>query len=247
MNLGQPVARGNTADIYLCDDKIVKLFHDDLPDTESAYEAKKQQLIVSCGLPVPKIFDVTHINGKQAIVMEYIRGSTLAALCKRNMEKAESYLALSVTTQILVHQKVISSLESTKDRLKWKLQNADALDAVCKADLTARLEAMPSGNRLCHGDFHPGNLILTDSGIVIIDWVDATAGDPCADVCRTYLLYSQFSADLAESYLRLYCEKSGFTRSRILAWAPFTAGARLTENVASENAKRLLQIVRQYS
>ena len=67
-------------------------------------------------------------------------------------------------------------------------------------------------NRLCHGDFHLLNLIMSDDKVTIIDWVDASAGDIRADVCRTYLLYSELSTEVAELYLRLYCEKSGLRK-----------------------------------
>ncbi|RAT03213.1 hypothetical protein A6E27_19205 [Bacillus cereus] len=59
MVLGNPIAKGNTAEIYLYDNKIVKLFKEYLPDTESMNEAKKQKYAYSCGLPVPNVFEVT--------------------------------------------------------------------------------------------------------------------------------------------------------------------------------------------
>ncbi|WP_224654359.1 hypothetical protein, partial [Escherichia coli] len=69
MILGNPIAIGNTAKIYLHKNKIVKVFNEYLPDTESAYEANKQRFAHSCGLSVPKVLDVTKIDGKQVIVM----------------------------------------------------------------------------------------------------------------------------------------------------------------------------------
>ena len=51
MVLGNPIAKGNTAEIYLYDNKIVKLFKEYLPDTESMNEAKTKYAY-SCGLPV---------------------------------------------------------------------------------------------------------------------------------------------------------------------------------------------------
>ncbi|MHC2836069.1 hypothetical protein ACUXEY_004601 [Bacillus sp. F9_6S_D1_P_5] len=61
MNLGNPIAKGNTAEIYLYDNKIMKLFKDYLPNTESMNEAKKQKYTYSCGLSVPNVFEVTNI------------------------------------------------------------------------------------------------------------------------------------------------------------------------------------------
>jgi len=47
MNLGEPIKKGNTADIYLHDGKIIKVFNDNLPDTEAEYEANKQKYAYS--------------------------------------------------------------------------------------------------------------------------------------------------------------------------------------------------------
>lgn len=82
--------------------------------------------------------------------------------------------------------------------------------------------------------------------MVVIDWVDSSAGDIRADVYRTYLLYSQLSSELADMYLRLYCEKSGLLRSEVFQWAPIIAGARLSESVSSEKSERLIDIINHY-
>src|ERR1044071_5794670 len=42
--------------------------------------------------------------------------------------------------------------------------------------------------RLCHGDMHPSNVILAPDGPMIVDWFDASRGEPVADVARTCLL-----------------------------------------------------------
>ncbi len=86
MKLGNPIAMGNTAKIFLYKNKIIKLFNDYLPDTESVYEANKQSFAYSCGLSVPNVLDVTKINGKQAIIMEYVEGKTLGELLSENKE-----------------------------------------------------------------------------------------------------------------------------------------------------------------
>nr|WP_240620215.1 hypothetical protein [Peribacillus acanthi] len=74
MNLGTPIAIGNTAKIFLYKNRIYKIFNDYLTETVSLIEADKQKYAYSFGLPVPKIIDVTKIDGKQAIIMEFIKG-----------------------------------------------------------------------------------------------------------------------------------------------------------------------------
>lgn len=246
MILGDPVAFGNTANIYLYENKVIKVFKDYLPHTEAPYEANKQRFAYSCGLPVPKVLDVTKIDGKQAIIMEYIKGKTIGELFFENMESADYYIGISIDIQQKIHQIQADSLESMFERFCRQLEVAPHLDKRHKEVLIKKLKSITYENRICHGDFHLLNLIMSDEKVTIIDWVDASAGDIRADVCRTYLLYSELSPEVAELYLRLYCEKSGLQKDDILQWLPILAGARLTENVSSEMAEGLLEIVNHY-
>ncbi|WP_077617492.1 phosphotransferase family protein [Bacillus sinesaloumensis] len=246
MILGKPIASGNTAKIYLSDNKIIKVFNDFLPDSESINEAKKQEYAYTCGLPVPMVLDVTKINGKQAIIMEYVEGATLGDLFLKDQEQAEHYLKLSVDVQLNIHSIIPDSMEPMYDKLYRQIEGVKVLDKRQKNLLLEKLDSFSYTKRLCHGDFHLFNLIMKGNQVVVIDWVDSSAGDIRADVYRTYLLYSQFSTELSELYLRIYCEKSGILRSEVLRWAPIIAGARLSENVSSENSERLVEIINRY-
>ncbi|HUC59473.1 MAG TPA: aminoglycoside phosphotransferase family protein [Streptosporangiaceae bacterium] len=44
------------------------------------------------------------------------------------------------------------------------------------------------GNRIMHLDLHPGNVMLTQDGPVVIDWSNGSAGPPGADVAMAYLI-----------------------------------------------------------
>lgn len=246
MILGNPIARGNTAKIYLSDNKIVKVYNDFLPDTESINEANKQKYAYSCGLPVPKILEVTKINGEQAIIMEYVKGETLGDLMLKDKEQAEYYMSISVDMQLEIHSIIPDAIEPMYDKLYRQIETVNKLDKRQKSYLLKKLESFTYENRLCHGDFHLFNLIMTGNQVVVIDWVDSSAGDIRADIYRTYLLYSQLSSELADTYLRLYCEKSGLLRSEVFQWAPIIAGARLSESVSSENSERLMEIINHY-
>ena len=246
MELGLPIARGNTAEIYLRDNKIIKLFNDFLPEMEAMYEANKQKLAYSLGLSVPEIVDVTMIEGKQAIIMEYIEGKTFGEIVFENMDQAEFYMSKSIDIQMKVHSLTADSLEPMKDKLKRQIERVDILDKDYKEALLENLNTLVYEKRLCHGDFHLFNLIESNNKVTIIDWVDSSSGDIRADTCRTFLLYSEVSRDLAEMYLRLYCLKSGLIEEEILQWIPIIAGARLSEYLSPEKAQYLLDVVYEY-
>lgn len=246
MKLGNPIAEGNTAKIYLHNNYIYKVFKDYIPEGESILEAEKQRFAYLCGLPVPEIIDVTKIEGKQVIIMEYIKGETLGELFFKNKANLHTFLDLSIDIQLQIHRIFPKTSNLMQHKLYRQIENAELLTERQKDFLLRKLDSIPYENRLCHGDFHLFNLIKSDRGIFIIDWVDSTAGDVRADVYRTYLLYSQFSEEVADLYLHLYCEKSDIENSDIFEWAPIIAGARLSENVSTEDSKRLLEIVNKH-
>lgn len=248
MNLGYPIAIGNTAKLYLYEDKIVKVFKKHLPPSESIYEAKKQEFAYSLGLHVPKIVEVTDIQSQQAIIMEYVKGKTVGELLLNNIERAEHYINICVNVQKNIHAVEIDTelLEPMSKKLHHQIEWVDHLNQTQKNTLLSRLDKMTYKPRLCHGDFHPFNLIMSDDKVYIIDWVDSSSGDIRADVYRTYLLFSQKSVHLADMYLDIYCNNSGLSRNEIFQWAPIIAGARLSENVSSESTKRLKEIVTKY-
>ena len=104
-------------------------------------------------------------------------------------------------------------------------------------DLLKRLTGMPDADRLCHGDFHPFNILGLDTHARVIDWLDASRGAPAADVCRTYVLISTYDPGIAAAYVDAY----GAERAEIEAWLPLVAAARLVENVPDE-FERLAQL-----
>lgn len=248
VNVGKPIAVGNTAHLYLSNKNIIKVFKNHFSPSEALYESKKQEYVYLCGLQVPKIFDVTIINGSPAIIMEYIKGETIGDLLMNNIELAEHYISICVDEQQKLHAVLVESdlLEPMSEKLKRQIDIADVLNQKLKDALLRRLDTILYEPKLCHGDFHPFNLIMSNGKVTIIDWVDSSSGDIRADVYRTYLLFSKSSVELAEIYLNKYCKNTGLSREEIFQWAPIIAGARLAENVSSEDNKRLMEIVLQY-
>ncbi|MBE7103525.1 aminoglycoside phosphotransferase family protein [Bacillus cereus] len=232
MNLGEPIAKGNTAKIYLYENKIIKLFEEYLPDTESINEAKKQKYAYSCGLPVPNVFEVTKVQDRQAIIMEYVKGDSIGNLLLNNLNEAEHYISICVNEQKKIHAICVNTdeIEPMRQRLERQIKSVHKLDENQKKNVLKQLDSIVFEPRLCHGDLHPFNLIMSDDDVKIIDWIDASSGDIRADVFRTYLLYSQHSVELAEMYLHIYCKNTGLSRDEIFQWAPIISAARLAEN-----------------
>ncbi|KAA0783332.1 MULTISPECIES: aminoglycoside phosphotransferase family protein [Bacillus cereus group] len=248
MNLGNPIAKGNTAEIYLCDNKVVKLFEQYLPNTESLYEAQKQKYAYSRDLHVPKVFEVSEIQGRQAIIMEYVEGESVGELLLNNLNKAEHYINICVNEQKKIHAIRVNTdeIESMRERLERQIKSVHKLDEKQKESILNKLHSIKFEPRLCHGDFHPFNLILNNKNVNIIDWVDASSGDIRADVFRTYLLYAQSNIELAEMYLQIYCSNTDLTRDEIFQWAPIIITARFAEKVPPQNEVYLNRLLNQH-
>lgn len=132
--------------------------------------------------------------------------------------------------QVRMHQIRTSNLRPLKPKLAAAIASAEQLDAGLKTRLLDRLADLPDGDSLCHGDFHPYNLIGSPEALTIIDWLDAASGPAAADICRTLVILALAGDEVAEAYLVQYLALSGLTREEVLAWRPIVAAARLREN-----------------
>jgi aminoglycoside phosphotransferase (APT) family kinase protein len=240
---GRLLASGAVADVYEWGDGVLKLYKAPAWKRAAFREAAIQALLEETGLPVPKVHGVRHVDGRWGIVFDRVAGATFAVQMLADDAVVAPLLDALVRLQLRIHAQPAPALGSLKLRLAERIAIATRLDAVRRAQLCDALAAMPDGDRLCHGDFHPMNVLGTASAPVVIDWPDATRGDPAADACRSHLLALHHAEPLAAPYLEAYCRASSMRRDAILAWQPFIAAARLAEDVPAEH-DRLLAIVR---
>ena len=227
MNLDRIIAVRTNKTVYRDGEHCVKVFDDDFSKVDVLNEALNQARVEETGLNVPKIIEVTKVNGKWAIVSEFIGGKTLDRLMAENPAKKDEYLERFVDLQIEVQSKKCPLLTVLRDKMNRKI-NLTNLDESIKYELHTRLEGMPKHDKLCHGDFNPSNIIISeDNKPYIIDWSHATQGNPCADAARTYLLF-WLSGDItsAEKYLDLYAKKGNVTKKDIQKWLPIVAASQ---------------------
>ena len=227
MKLDRVISVRNNKTIYRDGDKCVKVFDADYSKADVLNEALNQARIEETGLNIPKIVEVTMVEGKWAIVSEFIKGKTLQQLMDEDAEKKDEYIELLVDLQLQVHSKVCPLLNKLKDKMNRKI-GASELDATTRYDLHTRLEGMPKHNKVCHGDFNPSNIIITEDGTAyILDWSHATQGNASADAARTYLLF-WLNGDIegAKKYLDLFCEKSKTEKQYVQKWMPIVAASQ---------------------
>ena len=235
MNLDRIIAVRNHKTVYRDGDLCLKVFDASFSKAQVLNEALNHALVEETGLNVPKIHEVTVIDGKWTIITDYIKGKTLAQLMSEHPEKKDEYLEFFVDLQLEVQSKTCPLLTKLKDKMNRKISQTD-LDATVRYELHTRLDAMPKHNKLCHGDFNPSNVIVTPEGkTYVIDWSHATQGNASADVARTYLLFKLEGKDeLAEKYLKLFCKKSDTAVQYVKNWLPIVAASQSVKGKPEE-------------
>ena len=125
MKLDRVIAVRNNKTIYRDGDVCVKVFNDDYSKADVLNEALNQARIEETGLNIPKVLEVTMIDGKWAIVSEYIKGKTLAQLMAEDEDKKSEYLELLVDLQLEVQSKTCPLLNKLKDKMNRKISQSE--------------------------------------------------------------------------------------------------------------------------
>lgn len=235
MNLDRIIAVRNNKTVYRDGDLCMKVFDASYSKSDVLSEALNQARVEETGLNIPKVHEVTLMDGKWTIVTDYIKGKTLSQLMLENPEKKDEYLEFFVNLQIEVQSKRCPLLTKLRDKMSRKISQTD-FDATTRYELYTRLDDMPKHSKLCHGDFNPSNIIISDGGApYILDWSHATQGNGSADAARTYLLF-WLSGDIngAEKYLDLFCSKSNTEKKYVQKWMPIVAASQAVKGNEKE-------------
>ncbi len=250
MNL-QRLDEGRTAEIFAWDEgRILKLYRADFPRDWVDWEAKMTRAIGDAGVPAPRIFEVLDYEGRRGIIMEHVSGLSMVTALRANVTSVVQQARLLAELHAQMHERTILDLPLQHESLRRRVQEAK-VDPEIQTAALQRLDQLPDDSALCHGDFHPGNVMLTTDGPRILDWPTAMRGHPLGDVARTSLVLRLLepSPDRAfgwllrlvrnifhAAYLRRYRQLRAVSRDAIEAWLLPVAVARTRENIAYERA-----------
>ena len=235
MSIGELIAKRADKEIYRNGNKVIKLFYDNYSKANILNEALNQARVEEIDVNIPKLLEVSKIEGKWAITTEYIEGVTLEQLMKENSDKTDEYLRRMVDLQVQILSHNVPMLNKLKDKMHSKIKQT-GLDATTRYELHTRLDGVPKHNKVCHGDFNPSNIIITsDDKAYVIDWAHVTQGNASADAARTYLLFSiAGETETAEKYLELFCKKTDTAKQYVQMWIPIVAASQLSKGIESE-------------
>jgi len=258
MQLSAPIALGFTAEVYAWKDgQVLKLFKAGISlDTVEA-EANLTRMVHATGLPVPAVGEIVEIESRFGLEYERVDGITMLQAFVRKPWSFPVLARQLAELQVDMHRRRVPEMPSQRERLSRKITRARKLSENVRVAALKALELLPEDDKLCHGDFHPNNIVLTSRGPVIIDWIDASRGYPLADVARSSILIGGGPLPPGTpvvwlvrtlrrwfylTYLRRYFQLNPAGRQQLSTWVPVIAAARLDENIHADEA-RLLSIV----
>lgn len=218
------IAVRNRKTIYRDGDRCIKLFCENYSKADILNEACNQARIEETDIHVPKVLEVAMIDGKWAIISEYIHGRNFADIMAEHANERDKYLEQFVDIQhdILNHR--CAGLNELKHKMNRKISLAD-IDATTRYELHTRLHGLAQEDSVCHGDFNPTNIIIADDGTpYILDWSHVTQGSGAGDAARTYLLFRLAGeVETADRYLDIFCRKTDTAHQIVQKWMPIVA------------------------
>jgi uncharacterized protein (TIGR02172 family) len=246
-NLGNPLAIGRTAELYAWEDGwVLKLFFDWFDLENIQFEQSMAQTVHFSGLPVPAVGHILQVNGRNGLIYEYVNGQNMWGIIQKQPWRFIASASQTAQLHSEMHSNPLqTNLPSQRRRLENKLRGANPLSDLHKQTLLAALSALPDDNCICHGDFHPGNILVDHRRHIVIDWIDASRGNPLADVARTTVILlgaaasSQIPIPAMKVIIRLfhavYLQRYFIQRpggeAEYQRWLPIVAAARLSENI----------------
>ncbi len=258
MTKGPLLAEGRTAEIFAWgENQALKLLRPGFSPDAIHTEAAKTRAVHQTGFTVPAVGEMVEVDGRQGILFERIEGvSMLHGLVNR------PWTVVRVSRQLAqlhaeMHACSAPALPPQRKRMESKIKRAARLSDEVKGAVLEVLAQLPEGDSVCHGDFHPDNILLTARGPVIIDWIDATQGNPLADVARTLLLvtggalppemprrwvFTLIRRIFRRVYLGRYFQLRPGGQDQLASWALPVAAGRLDEGIAEEEENLVTRV-----
>ena len=246
---GDLVARGTRSTVHAYGrGAVIKVPTPSTPEGWIVAEARYAEAARGAGAPAPRLIGIEQIAGRAASVWERVGGTSIWQLVVDRPDQSAALGQLVADVQHALFELVPPvTLPRQRDRLVSKIRRAAATVDPSLGRALAFLPPAVATPRLCHGDLHPSNVLLGRDGPVIVDWFDASRGDPIADVARSSVTLLNDGANppehlpgadpatlgvLTDAYLARLREQMEIDDDLLARWQAVSAVGRIAEGVA---------------
>lgn len=187
MKLGKIVGAGNTASVYEWEEgKVLKLFHQGYPDGAVELEYNNAMAVRDMNFAKPKAYEMISYEGRRGIVYDRVEGESLLDRVMRTGDIRECAIRMAKLHKEILRN-TTGNVSNYKDFLKFCIPKS-LLTIDQQEEILQTIHKLPAGNILCHGDFHPGNILMSGGDTYVIDFMNICHGDPLYDIARTVFL-----------------------------------------------------------
>jgi aminoglycoside phosphotransferase (APT) family kinase protein len=256
--LGERLGIGRTAEVYAWRDaEIVKVLRPGFPEELGEREASISDIVNSLDLTAPQFLGVEHVYGRFGLVYERVRGPSMLDRLTARPWLVDHYARQFAALHAGIHAHRGIGLPAAVDSMRWQIAQGAGLLGKARVDhALVRLNHLAPGDAVCHGDMHPGNVIITTAGATVIDWPTATAGPPEHDIARTMFLLTEgivpgtfprvqrvlirwVRARFANIYLRTYRRLRPVDVRDVQQWHLPVVAARVSDGIEDERVRLL--------
>jgi uncharacterized protein (TIGR02172 family) len=256
------IGSGRTADVFVCENEcVLKLYRESIDAGSIANEFNAAVYAYENNLPTPKPVSRVRKDNRYGIVFSKIAGrSLLNILSEKPMRMARIAVQMARLHHRINSVAYPDAVNSQKQNMITAIASSGVLSEDEKNKITAYIDTLPDERFLCHGDFHPDNIMIDDD-VWIIDWMTGTSGSPACDAARCKMilecsdipdsipavmrfLLSLGKKALAAKYVKEYCRISGLHAGEIDKWMLPLYAARLAEDLSGKETARLLKRIK---
>lgn len=236
---------GECADIYEVDAHTVLKLGKPRWGRDMLYqEYLNGKRIGDSNIPAPKVYDFVEIESRFGYTMDKLNDVTFLDLMRKYPWKVIPYAKKMAAIHVQIHSSQASGeLPMLVDKYREFICSKKGIFDDKKRRILQELEQLSSESAccICHGDFHPINILVEEDRYFVIDWVLAALGNPEADVAGTYLITSVYGSNIggknifkrlvsalggkliAKAYLKEYIALTNMDRQKVLRWIPIRA------------------------
>lgn len=232
----------------------MKLFHAYRDADHVHREFRHARAAFESGLPVPAVYEEITYDGRRGIVFEHARGIQMEKAMVRRPWLIPSMAKRFARLHHALHRSESPTLPWQIERYAEKIRASTQMPYALQRAVLDLLYQLPLGQAVCHGDLTPQNVVLTGKNERVVDWLNATQGNPLACVVETSLnlvrerpeknRFFKAGARLFRSlYLANYFEGNSSARQHFAHWEVIVSAAMLqTADFPPERARLLRQV-----